>query len=222
MPAGSVALIAAEKAFRVPGGEKVVLDRVTAAFPAGRSIALLGRNGAGKSTLLKAISGTLDLDAGQVRTWGKISWPIGFAGSFHPDLTGSQNTRFVARAYGVDTGALAEFVGSFAELGPSFGLPVRQYSSGMRARLAFGISMGIAFDCYLIDEVTAVGDAAFREKCTHYLQDRLKRAGAIVVSHSLPMLADICDAAMVLEEGRLTYFDDIDAAIAQHRRNMAA
>ena len=210
------------KTFMARGAEKVVLDNVTATFPTGKSVALIGRNGAGKSSLLKMISGTLDLDAGIIRTKGTISWPIGFASSFHPDLTGAQNTRFVARVYGADTDEMARFVGDFAELGHFFHMPFHTYSQGMRARLAFGICMGIPFDCYLIDEITAVGDAAFRKKCNHYLRDRLTRAGAIVVSHSLPMLAEICDCAMVLERGRLVYFDDVGEAVALHRALMAA
>lgn len=215
-----VRLEAAFKAFAVPGGEKIVLDHVTTEFPPRRCTALIGRNGAGKSTLLKLISGTLELDGGALTRTGSISWPIGFAGSFHPDLTAAQNTRFVARIYGVDTDELVAFVKDFAELGKFFDMPFRTFSQGMRARLAFGVSMGVRFDCYLIDEVTAVGDAAFRRKCTEYLRDRLKSSGAIVVSHSLPMLKEICDGAMVLESGVLQYFADVDRAITAHQRNL--
>ena len=217
-----IELVRAQNSFDVPNGEKTVLEDVSTVFPKGQCIALLGRNGAGKSTLLKMIAGTLDLDDGEIRISGTVSWPIGFAGSFHPDLTAAQNTRFVARVYGVATDGLSDFVQDFAELGSFFHMPVRTLSAGMKARLAFGVSMGVPFDCYLIDEVTAVGDMAFREKCKAYLLDRLKRAGAIVVSHSLPLLLEICDAAMVLEHGQLHYYDDINAAMAAHRQNLAA
>ncbi len=208
------------KGFRTPSGVKPVLAEATQTFPAGRSIALLGRNGAGKSTLLKMISGVLDPDRGHIRRTGTVSWPIGFAGSFHPDLTGAQNTRFIARVYGADTDALVQYTKDFSQLGAFFHMPFRTYSSGMRSRLAFGVSMGIRFDFYLVDEVTSVGDAAFREKCDWVITNRLKNAGAIVVSHSMQMLRRLCDAAMVLEDGKLIYFDDVERAIATHEQQL--
>ena len=138
----------------------VVILRISLSIPAGLPVALLGRNGAGKSSLLRMIAGTMQPDQGHIDVHGSVSWPVGFAGSFHGDLTGLQNTRFVGRIYGVDTDQLVGFVHDFSELGERFRLPVRSYSQGMRARLGFALSMGIAFDSYLIDEVTAVGDAA--------------------------------------------------------------
>ncbi|MEP0091076.1 MAG: ATP-binding cassette domain-containing protein [Paracoccaceae bacterium] len=138
---------------------------VLTAIQAGRAVGLLGRNGAGKSSLLQMIAGTMRPSKGSIDIGGTVSWPVGFAGSFHGDLTGLQNTRFVARIYGVETNQLVAFVEDFAELGHHFRLPFRSYSQGMRARLGFAMSMGIGFDFYLIDEVTSVGDAAFREKC---------------------------------------------------------
>ncbi len=130
----------------------------------------MGRNGAGKSTLLSMIAGTTDFESGFIRSEGTISWPVGFRGSFHPDLTGAQNTRFVARVYGVDTDELLEFVQAFSNLGEHFNAPIRSYSSGMRSRLSFGISMGIHFDTYLVDEVTSVGDASFKAKSFQVLK----------------------------------------------------
>lgn len=131
------------KSFRVQGERRVVIDNLNATLPTGRSLALLGRNGAGKSTLLKILAGTMRPDSGQIITDGLISWPVGFGGSFHGDLTGAQNVRFIARIYGVDTDSLLDFVQDFAELGKYFHMPVRSYSSGMRSRLTFGASMGI-------------------------------------------------------------------------------
>ena len=208
------------KVFSLEGRSKVVADNINATFPSGRSVALLGRNGAGKSTLLQMIAGTVDPSAGQIFSTGSISWPVGFAGSFHPELTGAQNARFVGRIYGVDTDELIDYVEEFSGLGEHFRLPFRTYSSGMRSRLAFGVSMGIGFDTYLVDEITAVGDAAYKAKSDRIFKARMEHAGAVVVSHSMAQIRDLCDAAAVLENGQLTYYDDVDAAIAHHNRNM--
>lgn len=210
------------KVFELDGRSKVVADNINMTIPTGRSVALLGRNGAGKSTLLRMIAGTLDPTSGDIVSTGSVSWPVGFAGSFHPELSGAQNTRFVGRIYGVDTDELVAFVEDFAGLGVHFHLPLRTYSSGMRSRLAFGVSMGIQFDTYLIDEVTAVGDAAFRKKSDQVFKARLQYAGAVMVSHSMGQVRTICDAAAVLHDGKLTFFEDLEEGIAYHNQNMAA
>jgi capsular polysaccharide transport system ATP-binding protein len=209
------------KVFHLHGHSKTVARNINAEFPTGRSVALLGRNGAGKSTLLQMIAGTLDPTEGRIVSTGTISWPVGFAGSFHGELTGAQNTRFVARIYGVDSDELVDFVEEFAGLGVHFRLPFRTYSSGMKARLAFGVSMGIHFDTYLVDEVTAVGDASFRARSDALFKARMQGAGAVVVSHTVEQLRRLCDAGAVLEDGELTYYDDLEEAIAHHNRNMA-
>jgi len=208
------------KNFTVEGHRSVVVNQVNAVFPTGVSVGLLGRNGAGKSTLLKIIAGTMNPTAGRVVSDGTVSWPVGFAGSFHPELTGVQNTRFIARVYGVDTDALVDFVEDFAELGVHFHQPFGTYSSGMRSRLAFGVSMGIRFDTYLVDEVTSVGDAAFRQKSDMVFKRRMQESGAIVVSHSMAMMENLCDMGMVLENGNLIVHDNIQDAIKHHLRNM--
>jgi capsular polysaccharide transport system ATP-binding protein len=209
-----IRLVDLTKTFRLRGSATVVADRINAVFPHGVSVGLLGRNGAGKSSLLRMIAGTMEPDEGEILSEGLISWPVGFAGSFHPDLTGVQNVRFVGRVYGVDTDELVEFVRDFAELGEHFNLPFHSYSSGMRSRLAFGLSMGIRFDTYLVDEVTSVGDAVFKAKSARVFAERRRTSGAVVVSHSMNMMKRLCDAGAVLERGRLTYFDDIQDAIA--------
>lgn len=216
-----IRLVDLSKTYRYRGRATQVARGLNVTFGTGRSVALLGRNGAGKSSLLRMIAGTMDPDSGHVESSGTISWPVGFSGSFHPDLTGAQNTRFIGRVYGVDTDELCDFVADFAELGQHFGQPVRSYSSGMRSRLAFGVSMGIRFDTYLVDEVTAVGDAQFRRKSEELFNIRMESAGAIVVTHSLEMVSRICDQVAVLEQGRLTFFDDVAEGIAHHRNNMA-
>lgn len=217
-----IRLIGVSKRFHTNGVETVVADRIDMAFPTGATVALLGRNGAGKSSLLKMISGTMRPTEGRIEVTGSVSWPVGFAGSFHGDLTGLQNARFVARIYGVDSGRLEDFVRDFSGLGDAFNLPFRTYSQGMRARLGFALSMGIGFDTYLVDEITAVGDAAFREACEAALAERLSHRGAVIVSHSLGFLRRVCDAGVVIEAGRAKWHDDIDAAIEAHRALMSA
>lgn len=204
------------KSFLFRGQRKVVANNLNIEFPSGVSVGLLGRNGAGKSTLLRMIAGTVDADSGRIRTRGTISWPVGLAGGFHGDLSGAQNVRFIARVYGVDTDELLDFVAHFSDLGLHFHQPLRTYSSGMRARLGFGVSMGIRFDTYLVDEVTSVGDEVFRKKSTALFKARMANAGAIVVTHSPPMMRDMCDAGMVLIDGHLHYFDDVTDAINLH------
>lgn len=208
------------KIYSLNGRHKVVADCINAVFPTGRSVALLGRNGAGKSTLLQMIAGTVSPSDGEIVTTGTISWPVGFAGSFHPELTGSQNVRFIGRVYGVDTDELIDFVQDFAGLGTHFKLPFKTYSSGMRSRLAFGTSMGIGFDTYLVDEVTAVGDAQFRALSQRVFNERMKTAGAVVVTHGMGQVRDMCDAVAVLDNGKLTYYDDVDDGIVAHSENM--
>lgn len=204
------------KTYRTNGERKWILKNANIEFPTGQSVALLGRNGAGKSTLLKMVAGSIDCDGGEIIREGSISWPIGFAGSFHPELTGAQNAKFIARVYGVDTGNLVDFARNFADLGEFFNMPFRTYSSGMRSRLAFGISMAVPFDTYLIDEVTSVGDANFRQKCNAMLKERMKTSGAIVVSHAMDVIRKMCDCAVVLDQGDVFFHEDVNEAIHHH------
>lgn len=209
------------KVFWVSGEFKPVIDDLSLTLPTGKSLGLLGRNGAGKSTLMQIISGTLPADSGRVVTDGTISWPVAFGGSFHPSMTGEQNVRFVARIYGVDTDSLIAFVEDFAELGKHFHMPVRTYSSGMKTRLTFGTSMGIHFDTYLVDETTSVGDARFRRKSRAVFRDRMQRSSAIMVTHNMSELREFCDAGLVLDKGKLHYFEDLEEAITWHEQLMA-
>ena len=205
------------KSYRADQKTTIVANNLSYVFPSNRSIGLLGRNGAGKSTLLKMFAGLMNPDRGEIITDGSISYPVGFAGSFHPELTGAQNARFVARIYNVDTDELVAFARDFSELGHHFDQPFRTYSSGMRSRLAFGVSMGIPFDTYLVDEVTSVGDAAFRDKSTEVFEERMQASGAIVVSHGLELVQRICEHAMVLHNGKVYYHNNVGDGIAHHR-----
>ncbi len=208
------------KEFVLRGRRKVVINDLSMVVPSNTSVALLGRNGAGKSTLLQMIAGTMDATSGEILSTGTISWPVGFAGSFHPDLTGFQNTKFIARIYGVDTEELAAFVEDFADLGQSYHMPFRSYSSGMRSKLSFGVSMGIPFDTYLVDEVTSVGDASFKEKSKKLFLERMANSGSFVVTHNMEQVRQLCDVGIVLEHGRAVFHEDLEEAIKHHTRNM--
>ena len=208
------------KRYVTNGRTKTVIEGLSLNLPARRSLGLLGRNGAGKSTLLRMIAGSSEPTSGEIVTQGLVSWPVGFAGSFHPDLTGLQNCRFIARIYGVETDGLVDFVEDFADLGSHFRLPLRSYSSGMRSRLAFAVSMGIQFDIYLVDEITVVGDAAFRANADRLFKARTKKSGAIVCSHSVAQIRDLCDCGLVLNDGQAWFYDDVEDAITHHQENM--
>jgi capsular polysaccharide transport system ATP-binding protein len=208
------------KSYRSQGTVKYITRNSSLVIPTGATVGLMGRNGAGKSTLLQLIAGTINPDSGRVRVTGNVSWPIGLAGCIHPELTGTQNVRFIARVYGVDTDELVDFVGDFAQLGAHYYQPVRTYSSGMRARLNFGMSMGIRFDTYLIDEVTSVGDVSFKARSYALFMDRVLNSSAIFVSHSNSQVRQFCQHGIVLENGILTYYDDVEEAIERHLRNM--
>ena len=210
------------KYYLTPNGRKVVLDRFSLTLPTGAKVGILGRNGAGKSTIIGMIAGLVRPNGGEIRRAGTISWPLGFSGSFATDLTGAQNIRFVARIYGIDTEEMVEYVQDFAELDDFIEMPVRTYSSGMKARLAFGLSMGIAFDWYLVDEITAVGDSAFRNKSLSVFRDRLQDSGLLMVSHSTGTIRSYCTCGLVIEGGVVRYFDNIEDAIDHHGRNMKA
>lgn len=208
------------KIYRLNGVAKTVARDISFTFPTGRSVALMGPNGAGKSTMLKMIAGTLQPDSGKIVSDGTISWPVGFAGSFHGDLTGAQNVRFVARVYGIDTDEMIDFARDFSQLGSHFFLPVRTYSSGMKSRLAFAMSMAVPFDTYLIDEITAVGDGAFRAKSETILQNRLKTSGAIIVSHSLEQMERMCQSGVVLQNGRFFFYERVQKAVEHYKHTI--
>jgi len=206
------------KFYRTQGHTKIILDHVSTVFDSTRAYGLLGVNGAGKSTTLRLIAGTELPNSGSVRRSVRVSWPLGFAGGFHPQMTGRENIHFVARVYGADIRKVTDFVEDFAEIGEYIDVPVKTYSSGMMARIAFGLSMAIEFDVYLIDEVLAVGDGRFMKRCEEAFARRRKNAGLIVVSHSMGTIKQYCDCGGVLVEGQLIMHDSTDRAIEMYNR----
>jgi capsular polysaccharide transport system ATP-binding protein len=206
------------KFYRSPGMVKIVLDHVSTLFETGYSYGLMGVNGAGKSTTMRLLGGTELPNSGRVRRTVRVSWPLGFATGFHPLMTGRENVKFVARAYGADVRRAVDFVDDFSEIGDYIDAPIRTYSSGMMARLSFGLSMAIEFECYLIDEITAVGDARFQERCRQAFNARRKNADIIMVSHSLETVKEYCNRGGVIVDGQIVMYPDVDGAIAAYNR----
>ncbi|WP_082729607.1 ABC transporter ATP-binding protein [Burkholderia sp. FL-7-2-10-S1-D7] len=200
------------KHYRLHGGTHVVFDELNFRIVKGEKIGILGRNGAGKSTLIRLISGAELPTKGRIRRGMSVSWPLAFGGAFQGSLTGVDNIRFICRVYDADLSRAIPVVEEFAELGRYLREPVKTYSSGMRARLAFAISMAIEFDCFLIDEVIAVGDARFHDKCQRELFERRRDRAMVIVSHEPNNIRDHCDKALVLHGGVLHQFPDVDAA----------
>ena len=206
------------KHFKTQNHKKIILDRCSFEFEAGCSYGLLGVNGAGKSTTLRMIAGTILPNSGRISKSVRVSWPLGFAGGFHAEMTGKENLNFVSRAYGEDVVRVARFVEEFAELGDYINAPVRTYSSGMMARLAFGLSMAIEFECYLVDEITAVGDARFQQRCRVAFENRKKNSDIIMVSHAMDTIKEYCNKGMLLVDGRMLIYDSIEHAIEAYYR----
>ena len=200
------------KIYQTNNFPRTVLSEVNLTVARGEKIGILGRNGAGKSTLIRLISGAELPSSGHIHRGINISWPLAFGGAFQNALTGLDNLRFICRIYNAPITPAIEFVNEFSELGNYMREPVRKYSSGMRARLAFAISMAIEFDCFLIDEIVAVGDSRFHEKCRVELFEKRKDRAMIIVSHSADYIREHCDHAAVLVAGKLHKFDQVEEA----------
>lgn len=201
------------KSYKLGHGRKQVLSNIDLVVERGERVALLGRNGAGKSTLIKILGGVEMPNSGKVERHMSMSWPLGFAGGFQGSLTGYDNARFISRIYDRDYKALSAFVEDFTELGRQLKMPVKTYSSGMRARLAFALSLAIEFECYLIDEVIMVGDQNFQRKCRYELFEKRVDRTMILASHSPDIVHSFCDRALILHKGQLLSYDDLDAAM---------
>lgn len=200
------------KQYATRHGNVTVLDDVNLTIHPEEKVGILGRNGAGKSTIIRLISGAERPTSGRITRGMSVSWPLAFGGAFQGTLTGLDNLRFICRVYGTSTEDKVPFVQEFSELGRYLHEPVKTYSAGMRARLAFAISMVIEFDCFLIDEIVAVGDSRFHEKCRVELFEKRQDRAMIIVSHDPGYVREHCDHAAVLVKGRLTAFSKIDDA----------
>lgn len=201
-------------------GPRLVLDDISFKLARGEKLGILGRNGAGKSTLIRLVSGAERPTSGRVVQEMSVSWPLAFGGAFQNALTGLDNVRFISRVYNQDYAKNLDFVYEFTELGLYLREPVRSYSSGMRARLAFAISMIIEFECYLIDEISAVGDAKFHEKCAVELFHKRGDRAMFIISHDAEYIRHHCGKFAVLNEGKLLFYPDFEQANEAHGRNL--
>ncbi len=208
-----IEILNVSKQYPTRHGQVTVLDEVNFFVNPGEKVGILGSNGAGKSTLIRLIGGVEYPTAGSIHRGMSVSWPLAFGGGFQGRLTGLDNLKFICRVYGTSVEEKIGFVEDFSELGRYFREPIGTYSSGMVARLAFAISMVIEFDCFLIDEVVAVGDNRFQEKCRFELFEKRKDRAMIFVSHHEHYIKQHCQRAAVLVQGKLHHFDDVDSAL---------
>lgn len=202
------------------GGRRTVFRDLSFVVPPGRNIALIGRNGAGKSTLMRLLGGIDVPDRGHIITDKKISWPVGLSGGFQGSLTGRENVKFVSRVQGMhgdDMRRVVRSVEEFAEIGEYFDLPVKTYSSGMRGRVAFGLSLAFDFDYYLVDEAMSVGDAHFREKAANAFKARVGKSNLILVTHGMGQVRKMCDFVLLLKDGEVHPYEDVEEGIAAYQ-----
>lgn len=208
------------KSYPMRNGSRQILSNINMTLAPGEKLGVLGRNGAGKSTLIRLIGGVEIPNSGTIHRNMSVSWPLAFGGAFQMALTGLDNIRLISRIYGVPVEGRAEAVEEFAELGDYLREPLSNYSSGMLARLAFGISMAIEFDCFLIDETIAVGDQRFTDKCNYELFEKRADRAMICVSHVGGFIREHCSRAAVLSAGKLTMFDDVDDAYTYYHETL--
>jgi capsular polysaccharide transport system ATP-binding protein len=212
LPHRKIEAIDIVKEFHTEMGTRRVLNGVSFSVGRGVRMAILGRNGAGKSTLIQVLSGLQRPTSGRIERGLRMSWPLALAGGFEGELTGYDNIRFIARIYGGPFPEIYEYVDDFTELGSQLHIPVRFYSSGMRMRLAFALSLAIDFECFLIDEVILVGDQRFQQKCHFELFENRQHCAMILATHSLEVMKSFCSSALILKGGRGKVFTDLELA----------
>jgi len=209
------------KSYRTNSGREYIFRDLSFTLPAGKNVALIGKNGAGKSTLMRLIGGLDTPDSGHIVTSESISWPVGLSGGFQGSLTGRQNAKFVCHVYGAQGAAMRQkvaYVEEFAEIGTYFDRPVKTYSSGMRARVAFGLSLAFDFDYYLVDEAMSVGDAHFKKKATAAFKDRISQAKIILVTHGMDQVRALCNYVLLINHGQVIPFEDVREGIAAYMK----
>lgn len=205
------------KYYKVQGHKKIVFEDLSLALPAAGRIALIGPNGAGKSTLLRVLTGLEKPNRGIISHSGSLSWPVGLSSGFVGSLTAKENIQFVCRLYSYSKEArkfVLDYVREFAEIGEYFDMPMSTYSSGMRSRISFALSMSFDFDYYIVDEALATGDAIFKKKCKKVFKERIANKGLILVSHQMSAVREHCTEGLFLDRGNLTYSKDIEEVIA--------
>ena len=210
-------LVNVSKSYKINGVRKTILSDFSFAFPTERNVAIMGRNGVGKSTLMRLLAGAELPDSGQIYRGIQVSWPLGFSGGLNGSMTGLENIRFVARIYNKNIKDIVEYVKDFSELGASLKLPIRTYSNGMRAKLAFGLSMAIDFDIYLIDEITAAGDPTFRKRTETVFQTKLNDSRVIMISHSEQTIKSFCDCGLLMSNDGIFFFDRIEDLLKEYK-----
>jgi len=207
------------KFFKTKQGKKYILKDVSLNLPSNKNIGILGRNGTGKSTIMRML-GQIDFpNRGNIISTKSFSWPLGLSGGFVGNMTGRANVKFVCRLYGKSKKEIQEtinYVKVFSELDDYFDMPIKTYSSGMKSRLSFGLSLSFDFDYLLIDETLSVGDAKFRKKSKEALLKKIETCNVLLVSHDMSTLKDICDSGIVVNKGEIFYFEDINNAIEEY------
>lgn len=207
------------KSYLTPKGRRYILRDLSLAVPTGKNIALIGRNGAGKTTLMNLLGGADIPDSGTIVSDQSLSWPVGLTGGFQGSMTGRDNIKFVCRVYGATGEAMREkirYVQEFAEIGDWIDEPIKTYSSGMRSRVAFGLSMAFDFDYYLIDEVMSVGDAQFRRKCAEVFQAKRQNSRIVLVTHNMNEVRKLCDIVLHVRDGGIQLYHDVEQGIAAY------
>lgn len=214
-----IKLINATKYYKTENENKYILKNVTLEIPSGVNIGILGKNGAGKSTLLKMLAGIDFPSSGEIVSDKSFSWVMGLTKGIQPFMTGRQNVKFICRIYGkseAEIKKIASHVKEFSELEDYFEMPINSYSSGMKSRLSFAMSLAFEFDYLIIDEILSVGDASFKQKSQKALQDKMQKCNILIVSHSIETLRELCDAGLIVNDGKLSYYDDIEDAISSY------
>jgi capsular polysaccharide transport system ATP-binding protein len=214
-----ISLLNVTKFYKTNSGKRVILDNISLTIPEKTNIAILGRNGSGKSTFMRMLGKIEYPNSGTIESTKTFSWPLGLSGGFIPNLTGKANVKFVCRLYGKNEEEIKniiQYVKEFSELGEYFEMPIKTYSSGMRGRLGFGLSLAFNFDYMLIDETLSVGDAKFKQKSKDALMEKIKKCNILFVSHDMKTVSQLCDSGIILHEGQMFYFDNVDEAIKEY------